>query len=215
MIIIVLWVLQKRIGYIYLFWYILIYLCMYVPVCIHLCIANNNNAKIKLITRFSAYECVCVCVYVGYDQGDNFADSATVSRDWKVSSKDLLLRRDGGKGKRKNYGVWEVCQSRRVRTGRKFKIQGRIWRCIPGRTIDRLVGGKIYRKDVGGILILIFLAQISFFSWRWVWGEINCSVCIRVNNNWDVSFSVSRAWPISCVLLCVCSARPSIKFFSC
>ena len=54
---------------------------MYVPVCIHLCIANNNNAKIKLITRFSAYECICVCVYVGCGQGDNFADSATVSRD--------------------------------------------------------------------------------------------------------------------------------------
>jgi len=48
---------------------------MYVCVCMYtLLYANNNNAKIKLITRFSVYECVCVCLYgvrwYGQEKGD-------------------------------------------------------------------------------------------------------------------------------------------------
>jgi len=52
---------------------------------------------------------------------ENFADSASFKR-----LKNLILRRDGEKRKGRNCGVWRVCQSGRVRRGRKFEIQGRI-----------------------------------------------------------------------------------------
>jgi len=68
---------------------------------------------------------MCVFMWGGVVKGrEDFADSARLSSDWKISSKDLFgLRRDGEEREKRNCKVWGVCQGRRKRRegNSKFK----------------------------------------------------------------------------------------------
>jgi len=133
MIITVLLVLQKIIGYIYLLKYS--YIFMYICACVYIFMYdNNNNAKIMVFNlRFFVYECMRVCIYVRwYDQGER--EFCRFDKSFKrlknLVERPAVLRRDRGKKEERNCRVWRVCQSGRVKRGRKFEIQGRVWRYI-------------------------------------------------------------------------------------
>jgi len=53
--------------------------------------------------------------------------------------------------------------------------------------IGRVVGGKVYHRDVGGALILIFLAQMGPFKSTKGLRRDKLS-CLYSRNNWNVSF---------------------------
>jgi len=111
----------------------------------------------------------------------------------------------GGKRERRNCGM--ESQSRRVRRGKKFKIQGRVWRCIPRGIIGLSVRSitRISREPWSRY----FWRKWALFS-RQVWGEINCG--LYPHNNWNVSLlnfsSLARF-----LRLALCLFRLLLKFF--
>jgi len=55
---------------------------------------------------------------------ENLADDESFKRLKNLIERPAVLRRNEGKREGTNCKVWRVCQSGRVRRGRKFEIQG-------------------------------------------------------------------------------------------